>query len=450
MRVPGSRRARAAVLAALVVIVGVSVWVVRERGDARTVEAAVRAFFDARQRGDCDRLRGLVSEESWSAGGQLGRDDFRHECMDAVEDYRPTLTEVEVVSDDGDEAVVNVSVEVPDRYDPGPAEGVRVGTLGEDGRAYDVVTRAYETGHLHREDGRWVVESDDGLFRLGRSIEETVSGFVGTFNDGDCEHLLDYLSDGVWSEDGQLGRTDYLAGCAEAAEARRALPDAFAAIDQPGSIEIGIDPNRHGSATARWASQEVSLVKEGLEWKLDSIPAAVERIDLATQLVADVPWPGFHRLEVGGVSTAGEPFSLTDFSEGSDVAERRAEAGFEQGAVAIFGSDDSDHFIQAVLVLYEFADEDGAHAYAELLASRVDEQAARGSAAQPSSTRDVHGAVVYCGSGNDGCQHAEAAAGVAVDGRFVTAVEVQDSRDPAADQLLSQVDEVLHAQLDRI
>jgi hypothetical protein len=450
MRVPQSGRARGAILVGLLAIASVAAWAALGRHDERSAEGTVRAFFDARQVGDCTRLLDLLSGESWSDGGRLDRDEFLEQCADVVDEYRPELGDVEVVSDDGDRVVVNLSI--PDVAPPQPLPGRQEGVLVQ---APNEGELAYETGRLVREDGEWKVEADLAFLRIGRSVEQTVRGFVNAFNDGDCESLIDYLSERAWSDDGGLDRAEYIDRCVEEADARLALPDQLTAIGEPDEIEVSVDRDDRGTAVAVWDAlpanqvpvETVTLVREGFEWKLDGPPDTVERVEFEALLLADEPLPGFRRAEVERISSGTESSSFFDIEEGDDIAERRGEAGFERGAIGTFREND-ESITRVTVLLYEFEEDEGARTYAEFLANRVGDQADSASPAPVPSVTEVRGAVTYCA--DDGCLHATAATGVAVDGRFVVAVELADADDPPTGELIGRTEGVVHAQLDRL
>ncbi|MGH9210062.1 MAG: hypothetical protein ACRD2C_05200 [Acidimicrobiales bacterium] len=460
MRLPASTRARGALLTGLVAVTvtGVGAWAAWGRGQERSVAATVEAFFEARQAQDCGRLADLLTEDTWSQGQQLGPDEFRHECAAVVEDHRPGLVEVEVLEEDGTAAVVNVAVDGVERRSGSQGQQGQQGRIGvqtTDGEVGD-----YELGQLRREGGEWKVVGDDRLFRIGRSPEETLRGFVDAFDDGDCEHLVNYLSEGIRSDGGRHDPDGYVDQCAQAVEARQPLPDHLAAAGVPGAIEVSAEQDGRGRATAVWAvpllggtlTEDLTLVREGLEWRLDSLPEAVQQVELATSLALDAAPPDFQLESLRGITGATPGFGpFDDFTEGSDVAETRAAAGFERGSVVLFRVADAGDIDsrELALALFEFTSEDGARGYADLLADRIGQQADTGSPAPVPSVEDVRSAVVRCASSEDDCRHASAAVGLAVDGRFLAIAEATNHGDPSVGELTSQVEEVLHAQLDR-
>jgi hypothetical protein len=126
-------------------------------------------------------------------------------------------------------------------------------------------------------------------------------------------------------------------------------------------------------------------------------------------------------------------------------------AGFQRGAVAVFHMvDEDDTFLGAAVGLYEFADDSGARTYAELLANRMALQADSRSPAPVPSVEELRGAVIGCDVNDESCQRAGVTAGVAVESRFLVAVEVVNHGYPPASELLAQVEEVLRAQLDQL
>jgi hypothetical protein len=175
MRLAGRRSAG---LAAAVVILGAGVGlVVTSRHRPRSIEATVADYFAARRDGDCERLVDLVSDADATQGGRLDRGELVDRCADVVDDFRPELDEVEVLSVDGDRAVVGLSVVVDDRSAPfaRPDGDGFVVTEQQDG---EIVDRLYQEGHLTRENGAWRVETG-----LGAPPPGSLGG-----GDGACLH----------------------------------------------------------------------------------------------------------------------------------------------------------------------------------------------------------------------------------------------------------------------
>jgi hypothetical protein len=443
-----------------VVLAGVAVSVLWGRDRERSVEGTVRDFFAARADGDCARLLELLSEASWSDGGRLSRRQFLRSCRDVVGEHRPDLVGVDVVSEEGDRAVVNLSVLGDPAQRPERHDGVLVAT-GEH------PPLAYEVGQLVREGGEWKVRADQRFLRIGRSVEQTVRRFVDLFNDDDCERQVDLLSPAAMSaggSDGRRRREEYVDRCRTAAESRPAHVDA---LGVPDTVEVTLDPDDDRTATARWhpvsdvgeaadpfrpstLAETVTLVREGLAWKLDRLPGAVHDVELQARLLPEPP-PGVLGAAGSHVQLhLQQSFPVSD--EGSDAREQRARAGFVRGDAISFGTDDPDALETLDVVLYEFEDGDGARRYAEHLAERVGQGAGSVSPAPVPSVADVRAAVTRCAepSAGGGCARGSNAVGLGVSGRFLTAAWLYDSREPAVGELTGRVEEVVRAQLDRL
>ena len=85
--------------------------------DSATPEGTVRDFFEASKDQDCDRLVELVVEESWSRNGTVTRQKAIDECnaeLGSGPDLEAELHDVEVTSEKGDKAVVQVNYSVVD------------------------------------------------------------------------------------------------------------------------------------------------------------------------------------------------------------------------------------------------------------------------------------------------------------------------------------------------
>ena len=99
------------------------------------------------------------------------------------------------------------------------------------------------------------------------------------------------------------------------------------------------------------------------------------------------------------------------------------------------------------VLLYEFADADGAAAYAEHLADRIGATADRRAPRPPSG--GSFEIVVRCGQSTD-CSHADEVLALAAHDRFLVAVTADDPAHLPADQLLSRARQVLQAQIDHL
>lgn len=359
-----SRRVRVALWAGVVAIAGVGVWsLLRPDPEPRlSVGATATAFFHAQQDGDCERLIGLVSEASWSDGGQLQRDDFLEQCAEAVDGYELAVDEIdiEIVDDEGDHvppsehgdrAVARVRAQV-DEQGPGSHEG-----------------------SLVREDGTWKVETDPNVFRVGRSVKDTVRGYLAAYNDGDCEQLIDYLSEAAWSQDGELSREDYLDTCADAAAARQ---DHGQPRLRATEIEVSLEGDDRGATatvvlfgdTAGYGyglgvsygdpdePDTAVLVKEGLEWKLRANAERPDDTSSSPLLTLDLA-----ELEARLLDELVVP-EEDCFVYSDDRTPVEDTDGAAQGITR-------DFTCNIVLSVYELADDDEARSHAERIATEI-------------------------------------------------------------------------------
>lgn len=359
----GSGRVRFALPVGLVVIAaGVGVWsLIRPEPEPRlSVGATVTAFFHAQRDGDCERLIGLVSEASWSDGGQLQRDEFLEQCAEAVDGYELAVDEidVEIVDDEvhhvppsehGDRAVVRVRAQV-DEEGPGSHEG-----------------------SLVREDGTWKIETDPNVFRLGRSVKDTVRGYLEAYNDGDCEQLIDHMSEVAWSQDGDLSREEYLDSCADAAAARQEYRQPSLRASE---IEVSLEEGHRGATAAVVLFGDATgsglgvsygdpgepdaavLVKDGLEWKLQ---ANAERSD-------DTSSPPFLTLDhVELEARLLDELVVPDedcFAYFDDGAPLEDTEGATRGITR-------DFICDILLSVYRLADDDEARSHAERIVTEI-------------------------------------------------------------------------------
>lgn len=104
---------------------------------ARSPVGTVETFWDAVATGDCETAIDLVTETVWSEEGQLTREESLAECQASFnEDEQPgQLEHAELVSKEGDTAVVDATLTNPD---------------GESGTARH---------DLLREDGDWKIDN---------------------------------------------------------------------------------------------------------------------------------------------------------------------------------------------------------------------------------------------------------------------------------------------------
>jgi len=270
--------------------------------DGRTPGQTVSGFFHAQAAGDCERLVGLLTEESWSDGGNLSRGQFLDQCAEAVEGYQPNVGAVDVELDDdeggsasdGDRARVEIlSAGVADVVD-------------DDDRS------SLPTGRLVREDGEWKVQTDPTVLHVGRSVEETIWAYADAYNRGDCEAIANLLGEDVWSSGGDLDRDGFLDACGqgairrdERAQPALGVPMGTVAIDDDGS-HATITVENYGSMRINgWSSEEATLVRDGFEWKIEAAEGGdgfapwapfrfVHLTELQTELVDDVSRDGSH------------------------------------------------------------------------------------------------------------------------------------------------------------
>jgi hypothetical protein len=100
---------------ALVVLVGAGFLVMRgDSGGSGDPAQAVRDFFAAAQERDCEGMLSLVTEASWSQNGTVDKQGALQQCAESIQDddFLPPgaqITDVKVLSQDGDKAQVQVS-----------------------------------------------------------------------------------------------------------------------------------------------------------------------------------------------------------------------------------------------------------------------------------------------------------------------------------------------------
>jgi hypothetical protein len=484
-----SRRGRIGLAVALVVAVGAGGVLVARSGGERSVEATVQGFFEARRDGDCERLLDYLHEPSWSEGDRLGRREFLTHCEEAVDGYRPELAGVEVVSETGDAAVVQMATPVAgDAPLPRPGVGdrpqglvVRAPQLTDDEQAGLGIDAAYEQGQLVRDGSTWRVRLDPRFLRIGRSVEQTVIGYLRAYREGECEEAAGFVSDDAWTGDtadaggDRAGRRGFVERCEAVAEltagSRRSLPDdptVETSLNEPQlvALPVAIDlTSTHRdrvTAEVRWSgdlAQAVRLVRRDLTWELTDPSLDVVRLaDLSAGLLRE-PDLGLARAALTPVRPLlpSDPYGLGP-GEGTDAAERRHEHGFEVGLTTRFGG----HPRRVDLLVYEFADAAGARGYAGHFGGRIAEDATRHQEVAPVDVPGIEGslAVVTECAGPSlrpasypvDCGRANKAAAVGARGRFVVAVELTDYRDPdpPADQLVGRAMNVLRTQLDRL
>jgi hypothetical protein len=201
-----------------------------------------------------------------AGAGELDRGEFLSLCEDAIADAETTGRPPPLLT-----------VEAPSTTDP-PSEGqeTRVGpavaVAGGDERAW---------GALVFHDGRWLVELDRHVLRLGRSPEWTIRGYLRAYNDGDCDAVLDHLAPALWSGDGTVSAEEFLAQCRDDADGRARsgqVPADLADIevtgvsDEGATADIGVGGAGGGSRLTK-EIEPVELVPDGLEWTLGRAPS---------------------------------------------------------------------------------------------------------------------------------------------------------------------------------
>jgi hypothetical protein len=364
-----SKRVQVATLVAGLLAIAVGAWwALRPGGESdrsdRSIGQTVSGFFQAQRDGDCERLAGLLTEASRSDGGRLSRGEFLHQCADAVDGYEPDVerlaVDFETVDDEGDHSR-EPDQAVVDSVLPATSSGI-------DPASYESEP---DDGRLVREDGEWRIETGQGLLRIGRSVEQTVLGYVDAYNDGDCERLIDHLSEAAWSLDGELTRRQFLDQCADGAASRNG--PAWQPPPQVTGIAVALDDDGRATADVAVAPvrrlgssidpDTVVVVKEGLEWKLHGSRNESDDVDVRR------PLPAIDRFELQ-VLLAGEVvlpdescFLYFDHPVG-DLDDDGAPLGIRR---EFLGCDASP-----VLTMREYVDDDAARAAAEGLASQED------------------------------------------------------------------------------
>lgn len=443
-----------ALVCVLLVGLGAGVWLVVDPGEGRTPEGVVQAFFDARNDRDCERLVDLVSVASWPGGAELGRAGRVERCRAVVVADGPAPDQIELMAENDRTATVELSVPVDEDASDAPAGRGIVVAEPADGDAGHA-TRAYAEGSLVREQGEWKVQLDHAHLHLGRSVDEAIVGFADAFREGDCDGMADHLSQAAWPSDGGLSREDYLARCAAVVTAS----DDASPLFDIGLGDLTVDrmlvtPSGDGRATAtigwdRAGVETVSLRLEDGVWGLDAPLAEVENLELLALLNEYVDG-GEHTVGLSEiVPPEGDPTDGLDLPEGADAAERRREHRFVRG---IWGDYDGPESNSLHVLLFEFADPEGALAYGELLASRA-RRAPPGSPAPTPSVADGRAAVTECGGANgQDCAQAGHTVALGTRGRFFVGLEVIDADGtylPAA-EALARTEAILQAQLDRL
>jgi hypothetical protein len=368
--------------AGVVVLAPVGWWVLRSP-DRRSADETVDEFFAAQRDGDCERLVGLVTESSWSNGGRWSRDEFVDHCTEALDGYEPSPENlaISIYDEDGDYLL-------PEDEDDGDRALVQ-GLSGNE--LWSVYRRGARVpgGSLVRVDGEWKVEIDGVVLRIGRSIHETLSGYVAAYNDGDCGLLIGYLSEQAWSADGELDRDDFQDRCADATEARHdrrqpplELRDIEVRFDDmdPSELDEDVFVARGADQATALVDQsmgpsiilgavvsdpeEALLVQEGILWKLDGSETRPRGVTPDVQLAA-VRYAELQAMFPQEIERGG-----TRCDDYSDAALRPNPPDEIQFELAIMREWDRCPDYEARVTLYQFADDVQARRAAQRMAAQ--------------------------------------------------------------------------------
>lgn len=414
----------------------------------------VEDFREAREQGHCDRLVDLVAETSWSDGGSLTRDEFLEICPGVVDGYEP------------------MEVDEPELVE----QNLRV-----DGDTAEVDVDGYEPARLVREGGRWRVVLG-GVLRLGRTPHQAVIGYLEAYNEGDCAALIDFVSAAAWSGGGG-SRDDYLEDCNAEMSARRSELRIEPHPDWEHQLRSGhADPidgedeitDEVGTVAAAeriqtppsgfW--QDVRLVEEGLEWKLESRddiggPLTVVRaVELATRLLPRDQVEGTSDDDGSVAYDLGEAVAFDSSvaleAEAEEVERALRDEGFSYGARNQY--DDAGGTGSVTVDIRRFATEAGADADARRVVDLQRASHPDGVLPVPASAGATYGFVVRseltAGEGGTSSDYVEAAYLVAVQDTTVVAVwyDLGGSPPPPAAEpdAVEQATAILTAQLDRL
>lgn len=455
------RRRLVVVAVACIIVVGLGVggWLVVAGDSGPSPDDTVRAFFDARRARDCERLVDLVSASSWPDGGDdLDRAGRVAQCRDVVDAEVREPDQIEVVDEDDDAAVVDLSLPVAGHIAlAGPHPGIVVRELVVDGDTSTFEARAHAEGRLVREGGEWKVRLDHGFLHVGRSIERTVSGFAEAFRAGDCERMTDYVGASGWERGGGVTRDEHLARCVASVAVRDDATDLLGDVGEQAAVQgLRVSPTGDGRVIAevQWGSgttDTVPLHLDGGEWVLDAPPDRLGLMEVVPFLVDPVD---------DGAFTAGPPtlvspetevvVDISDMPEGDDAVERRSEHGFLRGVTSDYTGPEGTSLH---VVVFEFADLAGALGYGELLASRVAQTSSPGSPTPVPSVAEARAGLIQCGGdAGDDCTLANSTVALGTRGRFLVGVNLIDFDDtyaPAA-EALSRTEAILQAHLARL
>lgn len=319
----------------------------------RSAQQVLDDFVAARGSGDCSRIIDLATPRSWSLNGALGRDEFLERCEDAVGDNGPA----------GDPSAPTLRLNaVPPRE---PAEGDRL-TVG--GRSLRYPSSGPEPeGQMVFEGGRWLVELDMQVLRLGRSVDEVFDAYLRAYNDGDCEAMAETLASDDWFPDGDPSKEEFLDRCADEAAARVeaeqppievAFIEATSLSAEAATLDLGL--GRAGDGLRITSRMEpLELVRDGFEWTIVGAPPAEGRGNVALWSLRIVE---LESMLVDELSVNGQTCRLGV----AHTAEGRNRT--DDGVTATYSCDSTGDF---ELSLFPFDDADAARTAAQRIAQQA-------------------------------------------------------------------------------
>ena len=114
----GGGNAKVLIGVAVVAVIAVGAFFLLSGGDKASASSpvdAVQGFFSAVEDGDCGSAINLITEESWSEGGSLTREEALADCEEEVssgagfEGFGADISDIKLVSEEGDSATVSVT-----------------------------------------------------------------------------------------------------------------------------------------------------------------------------------------------------------------------------------------------------------------------------------------------------------------------------------------------------
>lgn len=432
----GQHRSRyvAAAIAAVVVVGGV-IYLTGDRQDSGPA-AVANDFLEARAAGDCERLVERLSRESWSDGGELTRQGFLDACPGAVDGYQPHTYEEDRV--DGDDVQVN-----------------------GDTATVDFVLGTGADGGMVLEDGDWKVVAE-GPFRLGRTPHQTLLGYVGAYTDGDCERLVDFVSEDTWPDPG-VSHDEQVAQCTASMperDQRAEITPNLSEYDDPVDATDEVDFEArlavlHPETGQYPFTEQLHLVEEQLEWRLDALPGsggrigAVASVELARSLLDEPELLGGppREMEVRDLDAAARIDEI--WYEGRDSEEVLRDAGFSSGVWGRFEPPGTDT-LHAEIGVWQFATDDGARRYADRLAGLIlAENSYGGQEATVPDIDGAHGVVVVTAGGMDDAYVVAVHDRAVIQTQFM-AVGDDEPRAPEDDDDLHRAAEIARTQIDAL